>query len=204
MIESLLVDIVNDNSLHAKWLNTLSYMENCGARKISKYEHSNQVDITVLKHAAEEHRHAFYLKNMIARVEKDSCEFYGQDEVLGGYDSFQYLPKLDIYAARYLKQELGIQGSAMKQLAYLLVTYAIEMRADELYPIYQSVLKRADSKVSVYNIIKEEEGHLREMILSLEGGLPNWEEHAKVILQYEKELFNHWLTIIEAQIRQPA
>ena len=186
--------------LHAKWLNTLSYMENCGARKISRYEHSNPIDIIVLKHAAEEHRHAFYLKKMIDRVQQGACTYYTVEEMLGGYSSTQYLPKLDIFAARYLKSALGLEGNDLKQAAYLLVTYAIEMRADELYPEYHAILKRIKSKVSVYNIIKEEEGHLREMIAGLEAGLPNWEEHAHKILAYESELFNEWLKELESEV----
>jgi hypothetical protein len=34
-IEPILNVIVACNELHAKWLNTLSYLENCGARKIA-------------------------------------------------------------------------------------------------------------------------------------------------------------------------
>jgi hypothetical protein len=52
--------------------------------------------------------------------------------------------------------------------AYLLVTYAIEVRADEFYPIYQDALDNAaGSKVNVKSIILEEEGHLEEMINQL-------------------------------------
>jgi CO/xanthine dehydrogenase FAD-binding subunit len=59
----LLKRIVQEGSTHAKWLNTLSFMENAGARKISKCEHPVLVTQIQLKHAAEEHRHAYYLKN---------------------------------------------------------------------------------------------------------------------------------------------
>ena len=68
MIQSLLEKIVQNKDHHAKWLNSLSFLENCGARKISKSEHRSDVDIMVLKHAAEEHRHAFYLKKMILAI----------------------------------------------------------------------------------------------------------------------------------------
>jgi hypothetical protein len=200
MTEAFLEHIVQNNHLHAKWLNTLSYLENCGARKISKYEHSNKVDIIVLKHAAEEHRHAFYLKKMIERVEEGSCPYYGREDMLGGHSSLHYLHRLDIDTARYLKKHLNVSGARLKDLAYLLVTYAIEMRADELYPMYHAVLKQFGSKVSVYNIIKEEEGHLREMIAALEAKLQNWEEHAKHILAIEGQLFDRWIASIENEI----
>lgn len=58
----LLLEIVSDNDKHGRWLNTLSLMENSGARKISASEHKKEVTLIILKHAAEEHRHAYYLK----------------------------------------------------------------------------------------------------------------------------------------------
>jgi hypothetical protein len=42
-------------------------MENAGARKISKCEHPTLVTQIQLKHAAEEHRHAYYLKKQIGK-----------------------------------------------------------------------------------------------------------------------------------------
>ena len=67
-LNELLPLIINDNQLHAKWLNTLSLMENTGARKISASEDPLTVTYIVLKHAAEEHRHAFYLKKQIEKT----------------------------------------------------------------------------------------------------------------------------------------
>ena len=43
-------------------------MENTGARKISRFEHPVATDIIVLKHAAEEARHAYYLKKLIGKI----------------------------------------------------------------------------------------------------------------------------------------
>ena len=66
-LASVLENIVNDNLLHSKWLNTLSYMENAGAKKISASEHKEEVTLLILKHAAEEHRHAYYLKKQLTK-----------------------------------------------------------------------------------------------------------------------------------------
>ena len=38
-MEQLIASIVADKQQHARWLNTLSLMENTGARKISASEH---------------------------------------------------------------------------------------------------------------------------------------------------------------------
>ena len=58
-MQQLLQTIVQSDVLHAKWLNSLSFLENTGARKISASEDSYQVSYLQLKHAAEEHRHAY-------------------------------------------------------------------------------------------------------------------------------------------------
>ena len=66
-LETIIKKIVTDDVLHAKWLNTLSLMENTGARKISAGEHPLDVTLIVLKHAAEEARHAFHRLRRVIR-----------------------------------------------------------------------------------------------------------------------------------------
>jgi hypothetical protein len=200
MLHATIEHIVSDPTLHAKWLNTLSYMENCGARKISKCEHPTRTNLMVLKHAAEEHRHAYYLKKMIDRVQEGACGTYEVDELLAGHTSRHYLHRLDIFASKYLQEKLGLAGEELKYVAYLYVTYAIEVRADDLYPVYHEVLKKYDSPVSVWTIIKEEEGHLEEMIGALEKFDPQWETHAKVILAYEEEVFQAWMELVGEEV----
>ena len=79
---NLLDKIVQNNETHAKWLNTLSFMENAGARKISACEHATEVSLIHLKHAAEEHRHAYYLKKQILKISSGLCETYHKHELL--------------------------------------------------------------------------------------------------------------------------
>ena len=55
-MENIFETVVKDNKLHAKWLNTLSMMENAGAKKIKKCEHPILATEMILKHAAEEAR----------------------------------------------------------------------------------------------------------------------------------------------------
>ena len=67
-LQEIFQNIITDDNLHAKFLNTLSLMENTGARKISASEHKTKVSYLILKHACEEVRHAFYLKKQISKV----------------------------------------------------------------------------------------------------------------------------------------
>jgi hypothetical protein len=203
LLTSIIQTVVAQPALHAKWLNTLSMMENTGSRKISRFEHPVEVDIMILKHAAEEARHAYYLKKQIAKMEGERCPDYSFPYLLAPVASYQYLHHLDVSASRYLKKVLKLEGWAMRQAAYLLVTYAIEVRADMLYGIYQDALTAIGSKVNVKSIIKEEEGHLAEMTRMLKEFSPEWESIAADICQVEDELFHNWLRGLKVVLEQP-
>ncbi|WP_322974980.1 hypothetical protein [Pedobacter sp. GR22-10] len=197
----LLEKITGDNKIHAKWLNTLSFMENAGARKISACEHPNTVSLVQLKHACEEHRHAYYLKKQIGKLGNLLCSTYKQHELLAPVATQQYLHALDIKACRYLQHHFNLTKEELKYAAYLFVTYAIEVRADELYPIYQDVLTKMASKIMVKSIIMEEEGHLEEMIEQLNGFSEDWRTHAEHILQMETELHTRWINAIIDELK---
>jgi hypothetical protein len=198
----ILSKIVSNNDSHARWLNTLSLMENSGARKISASEHKKDVTLIILKHAAEEHRHAYYLKKQISKLSLDACPTYADQYLLASSESRYYLNLLDVLVCKYLKSTLNLSGNDLKFAAYLLVTYAIEVRADELYPIYQNALDEASSKVNVKSIILEEEGHLEEMLVQLKSFSADWEKHAEKAVEFETKLFNDWLKALQKEVAQ--
>jgi bacterioferritin (cytochrome b1) len=199
-ISSILIQIVSDHTLHAKWLNTLSFMENAGARKISAAEHKEQVTLLILKHAAEEHRHAYYLKKQLFKLENHDCPTYSNTSLIAPKHTRFYLNTLDVLVCRYLKQHFNLSGDELKFAAYLYVTYAIEVRADELYPIYQEILTLKGSRVTVKSIILEEEGHLEEMLNQLREFSPDWEQHAVEIVKIEQQMFDNWMIGLQAEV----
>src|ERR1700749_527881 len=101
--------IVAQPEIHAKWLNSLSMMENTGARKISRYQHPVHTDLVVLKHAAEEARHAYYLKKLITRIVPEGYPDYSFAYLLAPVESYRYLHRLDTETSRYL-QGKGLKG----------------------------------------------------------------------------------------------
>lgn len=200
-LKELITHIISTPEIHAKWLNTLSMMENVGARKIAKFEDPELTNDSILKHASEEARHAYILKRLISKTGIEGLNTYQSQYLFAPRLSKHYLHKLDVFAAKYLKKELKIEGYNMRYLAYLLVTYAIEMRADELYPIYEAALKETQTKfISVRSIIIEEEGHLEEMISQLSNNMSNWKLHTKAITNYEALLFKEWIDGVEQQV----
>src|ERR1700726_501977 len=116
-MKQLLTTIITSHEMHAKWLNTLSYLENCGARKIAACEHPTLVKEEMLKHAAEEFRHAHHLKRQIQKVSPKPMETYSLALMLGGIASLHYLTLLDLKASRYLKRA-GLTKTAIKEAAY--------------------------------------------------------------------------------------
>lgn len=195
-IENLLTTLVDCDALHAKWLNTLSFLENCGARKIAACEHPTLVKEEMLKHAAEEFRHAHHLKRQIERVSVHKMDTYAPSFLLGGTATLHYLTALDVQTSRYLKAQ-RLSMHAMKEAAYLLVTYAIELRADELYPIYDKVLRKSASRVAVKSILLEEKEHLEEMKEGL-NQLPSGFIHAAHVSSIESALCKKWLASVES------
>jgi rubrerythrin len=190
--EQFLRNVIADPETHARWLNTLSMMENTGAKKISRCQHPVFVTETILKHSAEESRHGYYLKKQISRVLENACPTYEPKFLLAPEKSYHYLIRLDIAVCRFLKKEFQIAGEKLKYAAYLLVTFAIEVRADDLYPVYQEALQDVGSKVNVKSIIAEETGHLEEMNQAIEKFFSDPEFVKNKVREMEGKLFSEW------------
>lgn len=191
-LKNLLPQLVGNRELHGQWLNSLAYMEHVGATKIARTQSGERATITTLKHAAEEARHGFYLKRLALKVNPSLPEDFRQAGMLAPVSSRQYLHRLDIAISRMLRQE-GLEGETFRKLAYLLVTYAIEVRADDLYPVYQAAIENYPIKISVRTIINEEEGHLAEMTASLEGFPFDTQPLMQKSREIEAVLFRNWI-----------
>lgn len=98
---------------------------------------------------------------------------------------------LDLQVSRHLKK-LGFSISEIRIAAYILVTYAIELRAGEHYYIYQTSLKKHQSKVQVQSILLEEKEHLQEMEREITDANVNISD-VKIACQLEAHLFEKWL-----------
>lgn len=201
-MQSLFEQIIEQPDIHAKWLNTLSLMENTGAKKIKKCEHPVFVSETILKHAAEEARHAYFLKKQIKKMAKNACPTYERKYLLAPKSSLTYLHRLDIQVSRYLKENYDFTIDKLKFAAYLLVTYAIEVRADALYPVYQAALTQKNCPVSVRNIIVEEEQHLAEMNRQLDELFEDSDTNRTAVCAMEGQLFDTWIKEVKNEVNE--
>ncbi len=179
-IEDLIACILKNPLIHGRWLNTLSFLEHAGACKIAASAHPSAVREERLKHAAEEFRHAYYLKNQLHRIGQ-VCVDYRSSMLLGGWETRHYLRRLNLFASR-----------ENRPLAYWLVTYAIELRAAELYPLYQSALQKISSPIRVQSILLEEKEHLEEMEREL-SRFPDAKASILAMCEKEGRLCRKWI-----------
>lgn len=199
-LRGVLDRVMTDTKLHATWLNTLSYMEHVGATKIARTQSGPKATYMSLKHAAEEARHGFFLKHMARKLWKEGLPTYSTKYLLAPIHSHQYLYRLDLEASRHCRK-VGLSGKDLNALTYLLVTYAIEVRADELYPVYQEYLDRQpELRLSVQGIINEEEGHLAEMETELAKYSESLRQLTVPLCALENQLYSEWLSAVEADL----
>ena len=197
-LNNILKVVVQDNSLHSRWLLTLSYLENCGARKISDFQSifRGQVPLSVLQHAWEESRHAFFMKKQISKLGENPDK---KREFLGGTKAKNFLYLLDVKILKLLKESGIKKKEDLYYGAYLLTTYAIENRADSLYGTYQRVLENNHSKINLKLIIKEEENHLREIEEKIDQNRDISLLKNKVI-EVESDIFSNFISTVEEEV----
>lgn len=159
--KSLIQKIVLTPENHARWLNTLSFLEHIGSRKIIKSQKSEKLDLMVLEHIAEETRHAFYIKKLAQKISPDTCPTYEEDYLLAGNNAEKYFQQLDQKISEILSRQYAGQGISL--LTYLYVTLLVEERAIGVYRVYETVLEENHFAISVKPILAEEQRHLKQM-----------------------------------------
>jgi hypothetical protein len=83
-----------------------------------------------------------------------------------------------------------------------LVTFAIEVRADEIYPIYQQALDSIKSNINVKSIIAEEINHLAEMKSSIASFFEDPKTVCEVVIELEKKLYDQWILGVEKHLTE--
>ncbi|MGJ4750838.1 hypothetical protein [Leptospira kmetyi] len=194
-IRSFLEKIIQDPAQHSRWLNTISFLEHMGSRKILATQSGFGMGEMILRHASEEARHAHFFKRMSERISPGSCPDYQSENLHCGFPAFLYFQRLDGMVLKNLNSA-GIKGKQQSFLSYLYVTHLIEERADFLYQEYDRILEENKIPVSLKAILKEEESHLAEMQSSLAAEDPEYktryaffqEKEEKNYLKFEKSL----------------
>jgi hypothetical protein len=181
-LKNLLKEIVKDECTHAKWLNSLSYLEYSGFRKIIKSKKTPELDVTIISHIFEEVRHAFYLKKMAIMTGGQQFSSYSDDVLFAPEAIKNYFYNLDHGATSILDE---------KYKSYFLITSLVEDRALEIYRIYNQILNEKGSSLSLDFILGDEEEHLSYVTKNLK--VNNYEKY----LSHENKCFQTMLNEME-------
>lgn len=189
-MEAFLEKIIANDDLHARWLNTLSYLEYVGARKIFKSQHEDDIDEDLLVHMAEEIQHACFLKKLLRQNFNRSQAKFSEHDMLAKTAAKKYLQSIDAHCARYARDPYH---------AYLLTSYVIETRALKLYSAYEKVL-REHNLFRVASILKQEEQHLHDMQAMLVEKSENFSTEAEDLIAFEMSNYDEFFSALCASI----
>jgi hypothetical protein len=182
---------------HSRFLNMLSLLEHIGSRKIMLSQMRGDMDKEILKHMAEETRHAFFFKHQAERLAGHALENFDNSNTLCAAEAKMYFGRLDAEIKRILGEK------APSQAAYLWVSFIVELRAAWVYPFYEAALQEARISIPLRSIIAEEEKHLAEMEENLRTlGMMN-DIHLARAVAAETKLFMRLLDALMHETTQP-
>lgn len=150
---SALAWLVQDRTVHARFLNMLSMLEHIGSRKIMLSQMNGPLSEETLQHLAEEARHAYFFKRQAERAACHPLPGYNAANVMAYSAARMYFGRLDA----------GIAARVTPEAAYSWVSLIIELRACWLYALYHDALQKADPPLSLKGLLAEEERHLEDM-----------------------------------------
>lgn len=189
----ILEKIVFDKKLHARWLNTLSFLEYIGARKMLKSLPAEHINNILLTHINEESRHSLFFKKLSKKVLGEDL-FFKQEEMFCSQQAETYFQNVD------KKAQTIADGENL--LNYLYTTYMVETRAVSAYTIYNKILERNNFSFTLQALLKEEENHLDNTTSMIKELDPLWEQHLEQLKQAEYSLYFSLLHDLEEELTQ--
>jgi hypothetical protein len=197
-LEDVVAKVVTDDHLHARWLNTFSFLEYIGFRKIVKSQRAEILNRSLLMHALEEGRHALLLKKLAVKLGGQTFDFYRPETMLCPDAAKTYFQELDHQCdAKFA--HLGELERA--KLVYLYVTWLIERRALDVYGRYKTILGDSDVAPKLNALLAEEVGHLRAVEAGIAAGDP---EHAARSAEFEALESDLYQDFVSALVRELA
>lgn len=154
---AFLRSVIADAGSHVRFLNLLSLLEHIGSRKIMLSQMKGILTQDILKHLAEETRHAFFFKREAEKLAGHGLEGYTDAETLAAGAGRFYFGRLDSGLTRGL-------GKVHAETGYLWVSLVIELRAIWVYRLYQKAVTEAGFALPLRGIIAEEDKHLADMV----------------------------------------
>ena len=194
LLLKILEKAVSDSSLHSRFLNTLSYLEYIGSRKMMKSLPSQSLNKFFLDHIHEEIRHSLLLKGLAQKLAQKNLSFK-KHEMIAGTAASHYFQEVDHYSIKF--------AFSNTILNYLYTTYAIEQRALIFYSLYNDILQKKYFSFSVKSILKDEKEHLAYVEKKIKTMDPLWENNLDEITEFEHQKYFSLLIELEKDIFYP-
>jgi hypothetical protein len=192
--------VVADPQLHARWINTFSFLEYVGFRKIVKSQQAETLSAEVLAHALEEGRHAMGLKKLALKIGGKAFDSYAPEALLCGEEAEDYFQTLDKSCDAALAELSEAQRAA---LVYLYVTWLVEIRALEVYTTYGKAVAASGGAQGLDGLLAEEAQHLSRVTSELQKRDPDFAARSKIFSALEAELYEKVLSAFEAAVANP-
>ena len=187
-VTGFLTNLIPNTLLHARWLNTLAFLEHIGSRKIIKSQNSSRLSLHTLQHISEEARHSVHFKKLSLKTHPTAGATFHPSHTLAGPRAEQYFQNLDHQAAQTL-HPLPQKNT----LNYLYTTLLVEERALEVYTLYNNILKQQGKNLPLQLVLQEEAGHLKEITGAIQKKDPDHKTHTKKLFEYEGKEFHNLL-----------
>jgi hypothetical protein len=192
-LRMLIGAIAADPLLHAKWLNTFSYLEYIGFRKIVKSQKAEALSLGILSHALEEGRHAFFLKKLATKLGGPSFEFYLDETLLCQDEADAYFQNLDHQCEASFE---GHPEAERQSLTYLYVTWLIECRAIEVYGLYKEAVAQTEIGAKLDGLLTEEATHLADVKAALAAKDKSFATRSKDLQMLEASLYSRFFKVL--------
>lgn len=197
-VESLLQKILAEPALHARWLNTFSYLEYVGFRKIVKSQRAETLTATVLGHACEEGRHALSLKKLAIKLGGPRFDSYAPELLLCGKEAEAYIQGLDKNCDAAFADRPEPERA---RLTYCYVSWLIERRALDVYQSYKRALGESEIARKLASLLAEETKHLADAEAMLGASDPQFFARAKEFEAVELSLYQNFIGALTRELK---
>jgi hypothetical protein len=200
-LESLIGAVVADRALHARWLNTFSYLEYVGFRKIVKSQRAEVLTAAILGHACEEGRHALGLKKLAVKLGGAEFDSYAPEVLLSGEEAEAYFQDLDKACDAAFADRSNEERA---KLTYCYVTWLVERRALDVYQIYKRALGQSEIARKLGGLLAEETKHLADVEVLLRAGDPEFSTRSKEFEAIEAALYQNFIDALTRELARDA
>ena len=197
-LKPLIDRILKQPRLHARWLNTFSFLEYVGFRKIVKSQRAEILDIGTLAHASEEVRHSLLLKRLALKLGGQDFNTFAPETLLCGDEAESYFQNLDRAVESKIAESTSQASRA--RTTYLYVTWLVEVRALSVYECYAHALKEIGMETPLTGLLADETKHLSYVERELSSLDPAFFSRSAELKRVESELYQVYLDALAREL----